>query len=285
MLILWGFRGRNNSQSTGMSSYILPFFHPKFSAFIELTCHLSFQETVKKFVRYTLKELEIIKSTFKPMSHFFTDDNLIITLCLVYIQLHWSIASLLLLLLLVLLHVNVRYKQFFIVLTYWYVEISCLDHLLHGDFAMVFVLCFDSNVVEINFGFYFSIAKGRTVLFGFLFSRSMVVWIVALFLPRNVLLDPSSNMHFICFLADVSLSSLRMCPSKFHLLLVTSIDTGFELAFSYNLLLLILWSHLIFSICLSYFLWKLFSCCSSWIFISRWCSCRAVHFLQACFTV
>ena len=68
MLILWGFRGRNNSQSTGMSSYILPFFRPKFSAVIELTCHLSFQETVEKFVRYTLKGLEIIKSTFKPMS-------------------------------------------------------------------------------------------------------------------------------------------------------------------------------------------------------------------------
>ena len=175
MLILWGFRGRNNSQSTGMSSYILPFFRPKLSAVIELTCHLSFQETVKKFVRCTLKGLEIIKSAFKPMSHLFTDDNLIITLCLVYIQLHWSIASLLLLLLLVLLHVNVRDKQFFIVLTYWYVGISCLDHLLHGDFAMVFVPCFDSNVVEINFGFYFSSAKGRIVLFGFLYSRYMVV--------------------------------------------------------------------------------------------------------------
>ena len=150
MLILWGFRGRNNNQSTGMRSYILPFFHPELSAVIELTSHFSFQETVKEFVRYTLKGLEIIKSTFKWMSHFFTDDNLIITLCLVYMQLHWSIASLLLLLLLVLLHVNVRDKQFFIVLTYWYVGISCLDHLLHGDFAMVYVPCFDSNVVEIN---------------------------------------------------------------------------------------------------------------------------------------
>ena len=51
-----------------------------------------FLEKLEEFVRYTLKVLEIVRATFKRMSHLSTDDNLITTLCSVYIKLR-SIAS------------------------------------------------------------------------------------------------------------------------------------------------------------------------------------------------
>ena len=96
---------------------------------------------------------------------------------------------------------------------------------------------------------------------GFFIPRFIVVWVVALFLPQNFAFDLFSNLNFMAFLAGVSLSSLRQCPSKFHLLLVTSVDTGFELLFSYNFLFMILWGNPTFIICLNCFLLKLSSYC------------------------
>ena len=51
-----------------------------------------FLEKLEEFVRDTFKALEIVQTTFKRMSHLPTDDNLITTLCSVYIKLR-SIAS------------------------------------------------------------------------------------------------------------------------------------------------------------------------------------------------
>ena len=49
-----------------------------------------------EMVRNAWKALEIVQTTFKRMPHFFTDDNLITTLCSVHRQLHHrSIAALL----------------------------------------------------------------------------------------------------------------------------------------------------------------------------------------------
>lgn len=94
---------------------------------------------------------------------------------------------------------------------------SSLNHLFHNGFSMVFVTCFDSDVVGINFRFYFSKVKGRIAVLSLVFfiSRFMGAWIVALFLPRNVLFHLSSKMNLIAFLVGISLSSLRMCPTKF----------------------------------------------------------------------
>ena len=47
-----------------------------------------FLKTVKEFVGDTLKALEIVRTTFKRMSHFFIGDNLITTLRTVHIQRH-----------------------------------------------------------------------------------------------------------------------------------------------------------------------------------------------------
>lgn len=165
------------------------------------------------------------------------------------------------------LHVNVRYKQLFIVVAVlmWY-ALSCLDNLFH-DRPMSFFPCFDSEVAEISFGFYFSNAKRGLFTYVFFISRFIVVWIVVLFFLQNVLFYLSSNMNFMAFLAGASLSSLRMPPSNFHFLLATSVDIGFELFLSYNLLFLILRGHLILCIRLNCFLWKQSSCCSSWILI------------------
>ena len=58
---------------------------------------------------------------------------------------------------------------------YWCVWTSCLDHLFHDDFPIFFIPCFESDIVEINFGVYFFNAKGRIFFL-------IVVRIVALFL-------------------------------------------------------------------------------------------------------
>ena len=84
-------RGQNNGRSLDMTSQILHFVHPKFSAIIQMTGHF-FLEKLEEFVRDALKALEIVQTTFKQMSHLLTDDNLITTLCSVYIKLQ-SIAS------------------------------------------------------------------------------------------------------------------------------------------------------------------------------------------------
>ena len=46
-----------------------------------------FLDKLEEFVRNTLKALEIVRTTFKRMSHLSTDDNLITTSCSVYIKL------------------------------------------------------------------------------------------------------------------------------------------------------------------------------------------------------
>ena len=74
-----------------MTGQILHFVHPKFSVTIQMTSHF-FLEKLEEFVRDTLKALEIVRTTFKQMSHLSTDDNLITALCSVYIKL-LSIAS------------------------------------------------------------------------------------------------------------------------------------------------------------------------------------------------
>ena len=51
-----------------------------------------FLEKLEEFVRETLKALEIVRTTFKRMSHLSNDDNLMTNLWSVYIKLR-SIAS------------------------------------------------------------------------------------------------------------------------------------------------------------------------------------------------
>ena len=51
-----------------------------------------FLEKLEEFVRETLKALEIVRTTFKRMSHLSNDDNLMTTLWSVYIKLR-SITS------------------------------------------------------------------------------------------------------------------------------------------------------------------------------------------------
>ena len=62
---------------------------------IEMNGHFFSWITGKEFVRDTLKALEIVQATFKCISPFFTDDNLITTLCSFHIQHHQLIVSLL----------------------------------------------------------------------------------------------------------------------------------------------------------------------------------------------
>ena len=52
-----------------------------------------FLKPLEEFVIDTLKALQIVRTTFKRMPHFSTHDNLIATLCSVFIQLYRSIAS------------------------------------------------------------------------------------------------------------------------------------------------------------------------------------------------
>ena len=78
-----------------MTREILCFIRPEFSVITDLTGHLFSWTTGKEFVRDTLKPLEITRTILKRMAHFFTDDNLILTLCSVQIQLHQSIVPLL----------------------------------------------------------------------------------------------------------------------------------------------------------------------------------------------
>ena len=74
-----------------MIGQILHFVRLKFSVIIQMTSHF-FLEKLEEFVRDTLKALEIVGTTFKRMFHLSIDDNLIPTLCSVYIKLR-SIAS------------------------------------------------------------------------------------------------------------------------------------------------------------------------------------------------
>ena len=84
-----------NGRSTDMARQILSFFRPEFSVITDLTGHFFSWTTGKEFVRDTLKPLEIIWTIFKQMRRFFTDNNLITTLCSVQIQFYQSIAPLL----------------------------------------------------------------------------------------------------------------------------------------------------------------------------------------------
>ena len=78
-----------------MPNQILPFVCPEFSAIIEMSRHFFSWTNGKDFIRDTLKGLEIVRTTFKWKLYFLNDDNLTTALCLVYIQLHQSITSLL----------------------------------------------------------------------------------------------------------------------------------------------------------------------------------------------
>ena len=69
-----------------MTGQILHFVRPKFSVIIQMTGHFFF-EKLEEFVRDTFKALETVRTTFKRMCHLSTDDNLITTLCSVYIKL------------------------------------------------------------------------------------------------------------------------------------------------------------------------------------------------------
>ena len=79
-----------------MTGQILPFVRSDLSVITEMTGHFFLEQLVRDFVRDTLKALEIVQTAFnKRLLHFLTDDNLITTLCSVYIQLHQSTAYLL----------------------------------------------------------------------------------------------------------------------------------------------------------------------------------------------
>ena len=128
-------------------------------------------------------------------------------------------------------------NSFSLMLTYWRIGISCLDHLFHKYFRMFFIPSLLCDVVKINFGFYFSNARGRIVLLGLLYITIYCGVNCCSFSNSEFLIWAFENFeNFMVFLAGLFLCSLRMCPSKFHLLLVTSVDTGFEFVFSYNLL-------------------------------------------------
>ena len=83
-------RGGNNSWSTDMTGQILPFYHAEFSLIIDITSHLFLFSNWCVCQRYLEN-----RTTFKRIPRFFTGDNLITTLCSVYIQLHQMIKPLL----------------------------------------------------------------------------------------------------------------------------------------------------------------------------------------------
>ena len=138
-------------------------------------------------------------------------------------------------------------NSFSLMLTCWRIGISCLDHLIHKYFPMFLIPSLLCDVVKINFRFYFSNAKGRILLLGLLYITIYCGVNCCSFSYSEFLIWAFFSHEFHGFSGCFFLCSLRMCPSKFHLLLVTSIDTGFEFVFSYNLLFLIFWGHLIFS--------------------------------------
>lgn len=65
------------------------------SVIIEMSGHFFSWTTGNEFVRDNLKALERVLTTFEQMSYLLTGDNCFITLCSVHIQIHRSIASLL----------------------------------------------------------------------------------------------------------------------------------------------------------------------------------------------
>ena len=95
--LLWSAKSTGVEITTGQRTwpakfYVLPsrilYYHRSDRLFFSWT-------TGKDFVRDTLKELEIVRKTFKWVPHFLTNDNLITPLCSVYMQLHRLIAYLL----------------------------------------------------------------------------------------------------------------------------------------------------------------------------------------------
>ena len=79
-------RSEKKGQSTDMTSQIVTFVCPEFSVIIEMIWHFfpfSNWISVSLEIRDTLKAL----GQHLTMPHFFTDDNLITTLCSVHIQL------------------------------------------------------------------------------------------------------------------------------------------------------------------------------------------------------
>ena len=59
----------------------LSFARPEFSVIIGIIGHFFSETTRKEIIRDALKALEVLRTAFKRMFHFFTGDNLIITLC------------------------------------------------------------------------------------------------------------------------------------------------------------------------------------------------------------
>ena len=70
-------RGRNNGRSKDMTGQILPFARPEFSVITEMSGHFFSWTTGKDFARDTMKALEIVRTSFKRMSHFLINVQLI----------------------------------------------------------------------------------------------------------------------------------------------------------------------------------------------------------------
>ena len=71
---------------------ILPLVCPEFFVINAITVLFFSEANGKEFARNTFKTLEIVRAAFERMPYFFTDDNLITTLCSVHIQLQRSIS-------------------------------------------------------------------------------------------------------------------------------------------------------------------------------------------------
>ena len=71
-----------------MIGQILPFVHPEFTVTIEITGHFFSYTARKEIIKDGLKAIEIVRTTFKQMPHFFIENNLINTLSSVHMQLH-----------------------------------------------------------------------------------------------------------------------------------------------------------------------------------------------------
>ena len=69
--------------------------NPENSVITEMTSHFFLEQLEKTSLEIPWKLVEIVQITFKQMHNFLTDDNLITTLCSVYIPLYQSIAYLL----------------------------------------------------------------------------------------------------------------------------------------------------------------------------------------------
>ena len=81
-------------------------------------------------------------------------------------------------------------------------------------------------------------------------------------LPLN-LFPAWMKQDLVAFLAGMSLSLLRICPNRFHLLSKICIDSGFSLHFLYRDLFVIFTGYLMLRTFLSCFLWKMLSFSSS----------------------